>query len=1082
MKPITHYSLLFVERLRRGGLMMGLVLMLAFLLINSAICIAQTSGPMPLQTPSVSRTQIAFVYAGEIWIVDRNGGEARKFLNQAGEKGSPCFSPDGSQIAFSMSVNGNLDVYVAPAAGGEAKRLTWHPKDDYALGWTPDGKNVLFRSHRIFDAMARLFTIPAQGGFETELPLPMGWDGSFSPDGARLAYMPLRDPTGTWRNYRGGQTSPLWIATLANSQVEILPRDDSNNRDPMWIGNQIYFVSDRTGTANLFSYDTKTKKIAQLTRFEKYDIKSASAGGDAIVLTQDGAIHLFDLKSNQTRVVPVRLNYDSAETKPRIVKGARYIRDFDISPSGTHALLSARGEVLTVRVDNGETRDLTNTSGAAERRAAWSPDGKWIAYFSDESGEYQLHLRPAEGGGEARKIAIEKSPNFYGAIAWSPDVKKLAFYDKASALWIVDIDRGSARRIDNSVHPEPEPLSVSWSPDSRWLAYQKNLPNRLKAIFLLSLETGKSYQISDSRYDTASPAFDANGKYLYFTASANAGTRRAFGMSAFAFRTLVTRNIMAVTLGKDGQSPIVAPPSETGKIEDGPVVVDPEGIADRAVRLPLPARDYVEIAAGRAGVLFALEGRADNPPLLHKFDVAARKQEKFLEGVFGFAVSADRDKLLCSFSTFPGQYAIVGAGAPPKPGEGRLNLPSFEIQVEPRDEWKQIYREAWRLMRDYFYDPNHHGQDLAALEKHYAAYLPNIATRDDLNYVMREMFSHITVSHMNVGGGDSPQGPSGNVGLLGADYEIDQGRYRITRIYRGDNSDPLLTSPLTQPGVNVKAGDYLLAVDGQEINATENLFRYFQGKAGRLAHIKVGANPNGDGARVYAIIPMPGENTLRLMDWAENNRRKIDEMSGGKLAYIFLPDTSQRGYSLFQRDFYAQFDKQGVIIDERFNSGGAPADYFIESLARVPLSYYAFREGQDMPFPVATIPGPRVMITNEFAGSGGDTLPWMFRQAGIGALVGKRTWGGGIGGYINLPDFIDGGSMAAPNRGFFDPKKGAWDIENYGVAPDVEVELDPAAARAGRDPQLEKAAQIALEELKKNRPTTPKRPKYPSYK
>ncbi len=1045
----------------------------------ASVCSAQPASPMPVQAPAVSRTQIAFVYAGELWIVDRQGGEARKFLNQAGEKHSPSFSPDGSQLAFSMSVNDNFDVYVAPAAGGEPKRLTWHPKDDLALGWTPDGKNVLFRSHRIFDAMTRLFTIPAQGGFETELPMPMGWDGAFSPDGSRIAYLPLRDATGTWRNYRGGQTSPLWIATLADSQVESLPRDDSNNRDPMWVGDQIYFVSDRTSTANLFSFDTKTKKIAQLTRFEKYDIKAASAGSDAIVFTQDGAIHLFDLKTNQDRVVPVRVSGDFAETKPRTVKASRFIRDFDVSPSGTHALLGARGEVLTVSADKNEVRNLTNTSGIAERRPAWSPDGKTIAYFSDESGEYQLHLRPADGAGEARKIAVEKSPSFYGPIAWSPDGKKLAFYDKRSALWIVNVDGGAARRIDNSVHPEPEPLTASWSPDSRSLAYQQNLPNRLKAIFLHSLETGKSYQISDSRYDAASPAFDANGKYLYFTASANAGTRRAFGMSAFAFRTLVTRNVVAVVLSKDGQSPLVASAQENGKIEDGSIRVDPEGIAERAVRLPLPQRDYVAIAGGKPGVLFVLEARAEGPPLLHKFDLATRKQDRFIEGVDGFLVSVDRGKLL--YGRF-GQYTIVSTDAPPKAGEGKLDLSAFEVRVAPRDEWKQIYREAWRLMRDYFYDANHHGQNLAGLEKHYAAYLPNVVTRSDLNYVLREMFSHITVSHMGVGGGDSPQPQPASVGLLGADYEINQGRYRITRIYRGDNSDQLLTSPLTQPGVNVKAGDYLLAVDGQEINATENLFKYFQGKAGRTAQIKVGPNANGDGARTFAVSPLPGENTLRLMDWAENNRRKTAEMSGGKLAYIFLPDTGQRGYSLFQRDFYAQLDKQGVIIDERFNSGGAPADYFIESLKRSPLSYYAFREGVDMPFPVATIPGPRVMITNEFAGSGGDTLPWMFRQAGIGTLVGNRTWGGGIGGYINEPDFIDGGRMAAPNRGFFNPKKGVWDIENHGVAPDVEVEYSPAAIRAGRDPQLERAVQIALDELKKNPPVGPKRPKYPVYK
>jgi len=1031
---------------------------------------------LPLQTPAVNRTHIAFVYAGEIWLVERQGGEARKLFNQAGEKAAPRFSPDGSQIAFALNVGDNFEVHVAPAQGGEARRLTWHPKDDYPVDWSPDGKQILFRSYRIADGTAQLFSIAAQGGFETQLPFPLAWNGSFSPDGARIAYSPTNDPTVAWRNYRGGTSAPIWLANLSDSAIEPLPRDNSNDRLPMWLGDRVYFVSDRSGTANLHCYEIKTRKISQLTKFEKYDIRSASAGGDAIVFVQNGALHLYDLQTNQERVVAARVNVDFVETKQRTVKANRFIQAFNLSPNGGHAVFSARGDVLTLS-DKGETRNLTNTSGVAERYGVWSPDGKWIAYFSDESGEYQLRLHPADGAGEARNLAIEKRPSFYSEPVWSPDSRKLAFYDKGSALWLVDLEAGeqnAARRLDQSVHPENEFLNKAFSPDSQWLAYTKNLPNRMKGVFLYSLATSKSYQVSDSRLFADSPVFDANVKYLYFTASDNYGPRRVFGMSAFQFRTLATRYIQAAALDADVVSPGNAEQSNSGGAK-----IDPENIDRRITRLPMPARDYTALLAGKAGVLFAFESRSDGPPVIHKIDVAARRSERFYEGANNFALSADGGKMLLAAR---GGFAIVPTDAPPKADEGRLNLEKLEIQVNPRDEWRQIFDEAWRLMRDYFYDANHHGQNLPTLRERYARYLPNVVTRGDLNTVFAEMFSHISVSHIQIGGGDIPPGGSSNVGLLGADYRIEQGRYRITRIYRGDNSAPLLNSPLTQPGVNVKVGDFLLAVDGQEIKAEENLFRYFQGKAGQRVQIKVAGAADGANARVYSVAPLPGENSLRRFDWMENNRRLVHELSGGKLAYIYLPDTGSAGYSLFLRDWYGQLDKQGVIIDERFNSGGAPADFFIETMKRAPLSYYAFREGEDMPFPVAAIPGPRVMITNEFAGSGGDTLPWMFRQAGLGVIVGKRTWGGGIGGFVQMPGFIDGGRMLAPNRGFFNPQTGAWDIENHGVAPDVEVELTPALARTGRDPQLEKAVQLALERLRKNPPAAPKRPKYPVYK
>ena len=1060
--------------------MKKIFLLLICLLFCGAKALAQQGERMPFQMPTVSDRQIAFVYAGDIWVVGRKGGEARRLINQAGEKVTPVFSPDGSQIAFSMNAGGNLDVYVVAAAGGEAKRLTYHPKEDAVAGWTPDGKSILLRSRRESDSTHQLYTISTQGGFEKQLPFPLAWEGSFSPDASRIAYTPLSDPTRTWRNYRGGQTSVIWIADLSNSQTQAIPRNNSNDRNPMWVGNKIYFVSDRTSTANLFAYDTQTKKIDQLTRFEKYDIRTVSSGTDAIVFAQDGGIHLYDLKTQQEQTVAIKIGGgDFAEIKPRSVKAARWIRAFNISPDGKNALFGARGEVLIVSADKNEARNITQTAAAAERLPVWSPDGKWIAYYSDESGEYQLHLRSANGS-EVKKISIEAQPSFYNEPVWSPDSKKLAFTDKRLAIWYVDLEKGAPARIDADQRGG-ENGSPAWSPDSLWIAYTKVQLNYLRTLHLYSLGARKSYPVSDNRLDAASPAFDKNGRYLYFTTSANAGPRRVFGMSSFTFRTLVTRNLNAVVLRKGDASPLLpsAARQDNAGAENASSSVDVEGISQRIVRMPAPPRDYIGLAVGKSGELFVLEAGIQGPNILHKFDVSSRRADKFIEGVGGFTVSDDGSKLLYISG---GNYFIVSTDSAPKSGEGRLDLASADIPIKARDEWKQIYNETWRLMRDYFYDASHHGQNLAALKEHYAAYLPNVVTRSDLNYVFREMFSHLTVSHMQIGGGDTPAPGQANVGMLGADYEIDQGRYRITRIYEGDNSDGLLSAPLTQPGVDVKVGDYLIAIDGQEIKAEENIFKYFQGKGGRTAQLKVATKPDGSGARSFAIVPMFGENTLRMFDWMENNRRKVAELSGGKLGYIYLPDTGRTGYELFNRDFYAQLDKQGLIIDERYNSGGAPADYFVESLKRASLSTYTFREGADMPFPVAAVPGPRVMIINEYAGSGGDTLPWMFRQANVGTLVGKRTWGGGIGGFIAMPELVDGGSMLAPNRAFYNPKTGNWEIENQGVAPDIEVELTPAAVRQGHDPQLERAVQVALENLKKTPENQAKRPRKAVYK
>jgi tricorn protease len=1046
--------------------------------------------PAPLQTPALSRTQIAFVLGGYVWIVNREGGEARRLTGRPGAEARPRFSPDGSQLAFTKSVNGNTDVYVQAVAGGEMRRLTYHPKADFVAGWTPDGSRVLFESERVSDAFARLYTIPARGGFPAELPLPTAWDGSFSPDGARIAYTALPDATATWRNYRGGQAAPLRIARLADSRTESLPHRDSNDRAPMWVGDTIYFISDRDGTANLHAYDTRTKRVEQLTRFEKFDIKAASAASDAIVFAQGGALHLLDLQSRRVRKIPFSINAEFPETAPRRAPLARWIRSFNLSPTGAHAYFGARGEVWRVNLQTNEAEDLTGTPEAAERFPAPSPDGNLLAYFSDESGEYQLHIRALKDRQTIRRVNIEAGPSFYEEPVWSPDSKRLAFSDKRLALWTVDLETGAARRVDSSGFAGQGSFRPAWSADGRRLAYVKAMPNRLRAIFLHSLETGRKAQVSDARTDAFEPAFDREGKHLYFLASATSGARRVFGMSSFPFQALVTSTVQAVVLQRNGRSPLLPAGEEAGGSATGEArAIDLEGIAQRVVRLPIPARNYEGLAAGADGALFlsetsfanAIGGEAPPQRTLYAFNLRDRKAEKFIEDLGGFTLSADGSRILYQKG---GDWFVVPANAKPAGEAGKIDLGRAEISVEPVREWRQMYAEAWRVMRDYFYDARHHGQDLNRLRDVYAAYLPNITTRGDLNYLFREMFSHLSVSHVQVGGGDSaqPQGRPANVGLLGADYTVEQGRYRIARILRGDNSQPLLSAPLAQPGVDVREGDYLIAVDGQEIGAGENLYKYFQDKAGRPTRIKVSAQSSGENARTHTVVPLPGENTLRDFNWVEANRRRVEELSGGRLAYIYLADTGRNGYNAFNRDFYAQQDRQGVIIDERFNSGGAPADYVIEHLRRAPLSYYMFREGADFPFPQNVIQGPRVMVVNEYAGSGGDTLPWMFRQAKLGKIVGKRTWGGGVGGYVDIPELLDGGRLLAPNRAFYNPLTGALDIENRGVAPDTEVELTPALWRAGRDPQLERAVQLALEQLQSHPPPRPRRPNAPIYR
>ncbi len=1080
--------------------MKKIILALSFLVTVAAASFAQDR-PLLLQEPALSKTQIAFSFAGDLWVVAREGGEATRLTTGVGVETNPVFSPDGSRIAFTGQYDGNVDVFVVSASGGVPRRLTYHPGADFAISWTPDGKNILFRSARASNSprYQRFFTIPAEGGLETEVPLPMGHDASYSPDGSRLAYMPLAPAFAQWKNYRGGTMTKIWLANLSDSSVVEIPRANANDHYPMWISDKVYFLSDRNGHFTLYDYDTKTKKVTQAIKNDGLDIKSASAGPGAIVYEQFGEIKLYDLKSGKTTKVNITLNADLPSVRPRYEKVANRIANVQLSPTGARAIFEARGEIISVPAEKGNARNLTNSPGVADRDPAWSPDGKWIAYFSDASGEYALHLSPQSGIGEVKKINLGNPPSYFYSPLWSPDSKKIAYTDKRLNLWYVDIEKGAPVKVDTNTYENPwRVIDPAWSPDSKWITYTRQLKNRMCAVFVHSLESGKSTQVTDGLSDARFANFDKNGKYLYFTASTNAGpTTGWLDMSSFSHQP--TRSVYVVVLKKGEPSPL-APESDEEKIqnpdreggekppakkEEVKVTIDFDGIGQRILALPIPARNYVGMSVAKPGILFIEEGQgaglqAAPGVTIHKFDLEKKKFDKAQEGVTTFTISANGEKMLIGQGFGPAQrFTIMPTMAPPKPGEGVLNIADMEVYVDPKAEWRQMYNEAWRLQRDFFYDPGLHGLDYEGTKKKYEAYLAGVASRDDLNYLFREMLGNMSVGHHNSGGGDSPQPNFVPTGLLGCDFKVENGRYRFAKIFNGENWNPQLRAPLTQPGVEVNVGDYLIAVNGRNVTANDNVHSFFESKANKQVLIKVSANADGSNAREYTVVPVPSEVGLRNLDWIEGNRRKVDQLSGGKLAYVYLPDTAGGGYTNFNRYYFSQIDKEGAVIDERFNGGGTAADYIIDYMRRPLMNKWATREGDDFSTPSASIYGPKVMIINEYAGSGGDLMPWLFRKAGVGPTVGKRTWGGLVGVY-DYPQLIDGGAVTAPRVAFYN-LQGEWDVENYGTPADVEVDLDPAAWRQGKDTQLERAVQVAMDLLKKNPPLKPKKPAYPNY-
>jgi tricorn protease len=1063
-------------------------LTLAFFLLLYVSGSSFAQGTRLLRHPTVSRDSVAFEYAGDLWIVSRSGGGARRLTSTPSLEIDPYFSPDGSQIAFTATVAGNTDVYVMSSAGGDPRRLTYHPGLDRVRGWKPDGKSVVFASNRTSapqQSYFQLWTISVDGGLPEMLPLPRAFSGAYSPDGSRLAYeefstafIPEWHEASMWRHYRGGRTHPVSVISLADHSVQKLPWTNSNDASPAWVGNTIYFLSDRNHTVNLFSYRVDTKQLAQITNHEDFDVMTLSAGNDAVVYEQAGYIYLVDAKSGKANRLNIEVTGDLPWARPQFKKVASMIRNATLSPTGTRAAFEARGEIFTVPSEKGDFRNLTQSSGAHDRSPVWAPDGSQVAWLSDASGEYQLMVGDPQGITPPRALALPVNA-FFDRLTWSPDGAHILLEDNHDSLWTVDVANGSSTKIDTDSYPDPiRQFNATWSPDSKWITYSKNLASHLRAIFVYSWTDKKSYQVTDGLADSISPTFDAGGKYLYFMASTNYGPSTGW-LEMSSLDRPVRRAIYLVVLNATDPSPLLPetgdeprPPDPAAPKPDPnakPVVrIDLNGITQRVLAVNIPAGDYSNLTSGAAGTFYYTEPSVPGTPgalRLQRYQLKDRAAAPFLEGsIRSYSVSADKKKLMYQAGD---RWGVVATERPAKVGDGPLNVAQLEMQVDPRAEWAQIYRETWRIQREYFYDPQMHGADWQAVYEKYKPLLSFVGHRADLGYLIAMIGGELTVGHSYLlGTGDIPGEDAVSVGLLGADFAIENGRYRIKRIYTGENWNPDLRAPLSAPGIQVSEGDYLLEVNGRPLAPPANPYSLFEGTANRQTLIRISKTPSAEGSRLITVVPVASEDTLRTRAWIENNRRLVDKLSNGKLAYVWLPNTTTAGYASFTRYYYAQQDKEGAVIDERYNHGGMVADYIVNELDRKLMGYFALRDGTPSTSPIAGIYGPKVMIVNESAGSGGDALPYMFRLRKVGPLVGTRTWGGLVG-TLGVPSTIDGGGITAPTLAFYN-LKGEWDVENIGVAPDIEVEYTPAEVNKGRDPQLERAVQEALRLLEQN--------------
>lgn len=1099
----------FVKRFRiagRAGAYLGLWAICALSPVD-----AQDRELFLLHDPSISQNKIVFRYAGALWSTDRDGKDLRRLTEESGAS-RPVFSPDGSQIAFLANYDGVDALYAMPANGGQPHRLTYHPGDVSrgirdAISWTSDGRRIVYSSGRaaFANAVVQLFAVPAEGGFAVPLPLYRASEASFSPDGARVAYV-TGSSTGfpRWKHYRGGATSSIALARLSDATVEAtIPGDRSNNFNPLWLGNTIYFLSDRNGPVTLFAYNVDSGEVRQIVENRGLDIRSAAACADAIVYEQFGTLRVLNLRSGEERTLDIRPAIDARSIQPGPQKiEPEQIDVVDLSPDGERVLLSARGEILTAPAwgtAGGRIQNLTQTTDVDEREPAWSPDGKSIAYFSDAAGAYALHIRDTSETGRVVRIDLGSEHTYYYAPVWSPDSTKIAYTDSHLNFWYVDIRKRKPVRIDTDLnaHILTPYAELAWSPDSRWIAYTRQMQSRLRAIFIHSLEDGRSHRVTDETVDALHPAFDRGGRYLYFALSTDAALTA--GPTMNSYDRPVTRRICITLLKKGEQSPLAT--KYGGKINEkiatgGNVEIDFDGIGNRILALPLPEGNYYALHAGRPGELFIVEGNQIEPLALHskrdapdlraiKFDLKTRQAVQEIRDlslspptiVSGAPASTLRISPSGASMLYQqqGQWFIARDGR-----ENPLELNNVQIQIDPRAEWAHMYEQVWRGVGEFFYDPGLHGLNLEAVKNRYRPYLKNIVSRDDLGYLFQEMLGNLSASHLGVLAPSSSRASGVNrIGLLGADYVVENGRYRFSKIYGGESWNPALRAPLNQPGAEVKSGEYLMAVNGHEVRPPDDVYSFFHGTAEKEIAVSVSPDTQPSHARNIAVIPIANEAALRNYAWREDNRRKVDDMTQGRVGYLHLGDVSIGGYKDFNRYYFAQSGKKALIVDQRYTSGGWGPDYIADSLGRSLLNYFHARDGADLTIPTMGIFGPKVMLINELSGSGADHLPYMFRKRGLGPLVGRRTFGALICACAN-DRLLDGSLLIVSSHAFHTPD-GSWDIENNGVPPDIDVQDDPRAALTGRDPQLEKAVNVALELLEKEPTPAPEPPPYPDY-
>ena len=1083
-----------------------------------------------MKNPATNGKVIVFQFAGDLWSVPIQGGDAIRLTNSPGNEGVPLFSPDGKTIAFAGQYDGNTDVFTMPAEGGIPKRLTAHPSPDVPVSWTPDGKDVVFVTQMFSNMPApRLAMVSVNGGFPKALPLPMGTQGSMSPDESKIAYVAGYKWEPAWKRYRGGQAYAIWIAQMSDSKWTAIPKKNENNDDPMWVGNKVYYRTDKTGVYGIDSYDTNSGKIESVIKPTDWqDVKSASAGPGVIIYEKLGSINLYDISSKESHQVPIHIAGDFPEVRSEFKNVARYLNGAGISPTGQRVVVTARGRVFTAPASKGDVRTLADGDGIDRRDPAWSPDGRTVAYITDEHEKQELALLDLKNNTTSYK-ALGDPPAFYSAPNWSPDSKKIAYIDNRHEVWVMDVASGTNTKLDEGTYTDPTISIVpNWSPDSNWLTWSRDLDSHMNAVFLGNVGTGKVTQVTDGMANAKGPVFDREGKYLFFYASTNSGQAVSWlDMTSFN-QPNVTSSVYAIVLSKDAPSPL-QPESDEEPIKEekpaepmiptpgskpatdpakaaqaagnapatatpdqakgpdaappkpaGPVTrIDLENIDQRIIALPMPEQNYGSLVTGAGGNLFAFFSPPvatvnDNPGpgTVLKFNFSDRTPTPYAAGVGGIQASADGLKMLIS----RGPRLMIQSAVSPAPPTP-VDTSSLIAKVNPKVEWAREYHLACRNERLNLYDPNLQGVNMDAMEKRYEPYLANIMSRADLNYLLEDLTGEISIGHMWVRGGDIP-GATNNVpgGLLGADYAFENGRYRITRVYDGERWNPDLRSPLAQPGINAKAGEYVLAIDGVPLKDSDDIYEALEGKAGDQVKVKLGPNADGSGSREVTVVPVADESGLRFRAWGEDNRRRIAAATNGQVGYVHVPDTAQGGWTEFNRYYYAQIDKKGMVVDERFNTGGLINNFMIEEMLKKPDAAFSPRHGKDWPTPGAALFGPKVMLANQFSGSGGDMFPWLFKHRKVGPVIGKRTWGGLVAAFgFSLPD---GGRINSPDCAFYN-LDGTWDVEGYGVDPDTDVEFDPYLWRQGKDSQVEEAIAQIQKAMKNYKYPTFKRPGSP---